>query len=94
LTDEQASKLERCKFFMLCQLDPGQDVDEKVVAALCKNDLSIPEQVDALVKETVRQHTTKNGTAPTIDVMRRYQAGAYAFWKGEFESDEEWVDSE
>lgn len=84
LTDEEAEKFERFKFFVLCQHDPSADVDERSVAAALKAELSIPGEVAALLKETVRQHTDKTGKAPTLAELRRYQSAAYAMYKGDF----------
>jgi len=85
LTDEEAEKFERFKFYVLCQHDPSADVDEKSVAAAMRGELSIPGEVAALVKETTRQHTEKTGKAPTLAEVRRYQAAAFAMWKGDFD---------
>lgn len=84
LTDDEAARFERYKFFLLLQLEPNQEVDARTVAALSRRELSVPAPVEALVKESVRQYAEANGKEPPVDFLRRVQAGAYAFWKGEY----------
>lgn len=89
LTDDEASKFERYKFFLLCQLEPNQVVDESTLRSLSKAELSIPAPVDALLRETVGKYVESNGREPSLDVVRRYQAGCFALWNGDFADAEE-----
>jgi hypothetical protein len=87
LTDEDARNFETLKFHALCRLDPNRAVDEGVVRAAVAGDLSVPAHVDELVKAAVARHVEQTGQEPTVEVLRKYRAGAYALWKGDFGED-------
>lgn len=89
LTSEEARNFESFRFYLLCNLEPGQEVDEKVVASLLKNELSIPGQVDELLRATVTRHVEDTGREPTLEVLRRYQAGVVALYLGEYDDGED-----
>lgn len=89
LTDEQALAFERYKFIALCRLSPNTVIDSTTMVELSKAELSLPGPVDALIRETIAQHARANGKEPTLEVLRRYQAGAYAMWKANLEDGDE-----
>ena len=89
LTDEEAQKFEKFKFFTLCQMEQNQKVDQVAVAKAMQGELAIPTMVDKLMKQTIRQHIEKNDKEPTLVELRRYQAGAYALWKGSYDNVDE-----
>lgn len=80
LTDEETANFEKYKFFALCQLTPGQEVDQAAVAQFAAKPLSIPSFINELLKQTIATHLSQHGKEPTLEVVRRYQAGAYALW--------------
>jgi hypothetical protein len=100
LTDSESKDFENYKFFVLCQLDADKVVDDEAIKKAAAKELAIPSEVDELLKATITTHIEKNGKEPTVDAMRRYQVGAYAFWKGEFvdgqdqEYEEEYAEEE
>jgi hypothetical protein len=85
LSDDEARNFEAYKFFLLCQFNPGEQIDAKAIASASNKELTIPEQVDEVVKAAVQKHVEKFGKEPTFEVVRRFQAGAVAFWKGDYE---------
>ena len=89
LSTEQAKGFESFKFHLLCNLDPDTPVTEEVVAAAVQDPLPIPTFVSELMKVTVAKHVEKHGTQPTTEMMRRFQSGAVALWKGEFDGEGE-----
>jgi hypothetical protein len=89
LTDEEAKKFESFKFCILCQNEANSTIEESGIAKLLQGKLSMPTAVVELLKVTVAKHIEINGKEPNFDVLRRYQAGAYAFWKGDFDFDSE-----
>lgn len=84
LTDEDTRNFEALKFHALCKLDPSQPVDEKVIKRALAGDLSVPRPVDDLVKAAVARHVEQTGSEPTVDVLRKYRAGAFALFNGDF----------
>lgn len=89
LSTEQARAFEAYKFNLLCNLDPDTPVNEDTVAIASQSPLSIPAFVSELMKVTVAKHVEKHGTQPTAEMMRRFQSGAVALWKGEFDGEDE-----
>lgn len=81
LTDAEARNFEEFKFFVLCQLEPGTEVGDRVVAACATKKLEIPSQVALLLKETVAKHAESTGREPSAETLRRFQAGTFALWK-------------
>lgn len=89
LSDKEQKRFESFKFRLLCQIKPGQKIDEQEVARLSKGSLSLPAEVASLLKETIARHVETNGRQPGPDTLRRYQAGVYAFMHGDFDEAEE-----
>lgn len=88
LTDDEQRNFESFKFHALCQLEPNTEVEEDTVKKIVGRDLGLPVQVSALLRATVTKHAEAHGREPNLETLRRYQAGAYTFWKGGFEEEE------
>jgi hypothetical protein len=88
LTNTEAKHFETFKFHLLCQFKPNDDISEEAVKAIISNSsLSIPSQVNELLKQTVAKYMETNSKEPPFEVLRRFYAGAFAFWKGEYDSE-------
>jgi hypothetical protein len=81
LSAEENRNFEQYKFFVLCQLDPGDVPDGPTLVRLSAGSLSAPTPVADLLRATVARHIEEQGQEPGLDAVRRYQAGAVAMWK-------------
>lgn len=91
LTAKESSDFENFKFYALCAFEPGAQITEDSLKQVVgrKNALSVPSFVNELLETTVAKYIETNGKEPPIEVLRRFHAGTYAFWKGDFEETEE-----
>lgn len=87
LTNEEAKNFETFKFHALCNIEPGTEVTKAVMTSLLKQSLTIPVQVNELLKATIAKHVEDTGHEPTLDVLRRFQAGVVALYKGKYEDE-------
>jgi hypothetical protein len=83
LSEAEAQTFERYKFFVLCSLGRNTEVTEAVVARASAGTLELPGPVDELLRATLAEHARATGREPSLEVLRRYQAGVYAAWVGD-----------
>jgi hypothetical protein len=89
LTEEQSRNFEELRFRTLCQFDIHDDLDKSSVVKAATGSLEVPTQVMQLLRATVAKHVEANNSKePPVETLRGYQAGVYAFWKGEYEDEE------
>jgi hypothetical protein len=82
LTDRQAADFEELKFAVLCRV--GVAVTEGGVReAVSDPSLAVPERAGALLKATVDSYTGEAGRPPSLETLRKFQAGVYAAEYGE-----------
>lgn len=89
LTEAQSADFEEFKFRLLCQLPPEAEVNDEVLKTAMATELSVPEPIMKLLKTTVDEHVTKTGREPSLEVLRRFQAGVYAMWNTDFGDDDD-----
>ncbi len=82
LTTEEGQSFEAFTFRALCHLQPFASIEQEDVVRLSAEKLSIPAPVQELLRVTVAKHVEQHGASPSTEVLRGYQAGAYAFWHG------------
>jgi hypothetical protein len=85
LTDAEMRDYEQYKFHLLCQFEPNTEITSELIAEKSKGELSLPHQIASLLSTTIAHHVKKEGREPTLETMRRYRSGIYAFWKGNFD---------
>ena len=48
------------------------------------NPLSVPDYVTTLLSETIAEYVKANNKEPAIEVLRRFQSGVYALYRGNY----------
>lgn len=84
LTDDEARQFESLKFYTLCQYKIGQEITKANITDLMNNDLMVPDYVTNLLSETIAEYVKANNKEPAIEVLRRFQAGVYALYRGDY----------
>ncbi len=88
LTDEETRNFEELKFRVLCQFQVREVVDKDSVLKAVSGTLEVPDLVMRLLKATVTRHAEQSGKEPPLETLRRYQAGVYALYRGEYDDEE------
>lgn len=89
LTNAQTKDFENLKFYVLCQYDMFDTVTEDSVIAKLNTELQVPDSVTDLLAATISEYAANTGKEPTLEILRRFQAGAYALYRGEYDQSEE-----
>jgi thiamine biosynthesis lipoprotein ApbE len=84
LSQAENRAFEEYKFYALCQVEPYADLSAKTLADLSGKALTVPAAVDELLKTTVAKHRESRGEDPTVEDLRKYRAGVYALWRGDY----------
>lgn len=80
LTTEEARSFETFRFHVLCGLQPYSSVTEEEVVRLSGGKSAVPPAVQVLLRAALAKHTEQIGQPASMEMARRYQSGAYAFW--------------
>lgn len=89
LTAAEAKTFEELKLRLLFNVAPFEPIKQGEVISALESPLPLPIQVSELLRQVVAKHAENNGSQPSLEAMRRYQAGVYALWHGEFDDEEE-----
>jgi hypothetical protein len=87
LSQAENRAFEEYKFYALCQVDPFAELTARTLAGIGGKALTVPAAVDELLKTTVAKHRESRGEEPTVEDLRKYRAGVYALWRGDYPED-------
>lgn len=88
LTEEEAEAFEDFKFRLLLQLPLQEDFTEESLKGRLATPLAAPAFVEELLRAAIDQFIETNKKRPSVDVVRGFQASAYALWAGWGEDEE------
>jgi hypothetical protein len=87
LTEDEANKLEKFKFAVLCHLSPEDHIDEDKIKATVAEPLPISEAIAVLYDATLEKYHEQFNTEPSTEDLRHIQASVCALWHCDYEED-------
>jgi hypothetical protein len=86
LTESETQQFEEFKFSLLCQFQPTDVITAESIKDKLQQPLGTPALCRRLFTEARREYATMDNRPPTIEMERRWQAAAYALYRGELSS--------
>ena len=78
LSKDESAQAERIKFRILSQMEPYEEVNEKLLAEITANNKPIPRTFSKCKEAFVNQLRQRNGREPNMDEMRSVNAAVYS----------------
>lgn len=88
LTEAETKTFESFKLAVLCKFDFGQQITKANLKEIMSTPTKMPKEVKDLLEASVSKFITSNNKQPPLEVLRRFQAGIYAMYKGQYEEEE------